>query len=329
MVQEARKLGPFALGLGALAILWLLVWQAVTADGAPDPTLPSLSHTAVILDSAILVLREGLEAILVLAAITASFQGAQAALRRPVAVGAGLGVLATVVTWFIVVAALDAIDAPALDIQAGTGLLAVIVLLVVMNWFFHRVYWAGWIAHHNGRRRQLLALPGSARGRVLLGFVLLGLTAIYREGFEIVLFLQNLRLQAGNEVVAQGVGLGLVATAIVGMLTFVAHHKLPYKRMLILTGVMLGFVLVVMVGESVQEMQLAGWISTTDLPLPIPDWMGIWFALFPTAESIAAQIAATALVIGSYIVAKDVRVSRPLRRGEIPATRPEQAPNAR
>lgn len=133
MVQEARKLGPFALGLGALAILWLLVWQAVTANGTPDPTRPSLTHTAVILDSAILVLREGLEAILVLAAITASFQGAQAALRRPVAVGAGLGVLASVVTWFIVVAVLDAIDAPALDIQAGTGLLAVIVLLVVMN----------------------------------------------------------------------------------------------------------------------------------------------------------------------------------------------------
>ncbi len=40
MVQEARKLGPFALGLGALAILWLLVWQAVTANGTPDPTLP-------------------------------------------------------------------------------------------------------------------------------------------------------------------------------------------------------------------------------------------------------------------------------------------------
>ena len=328
MVQDARKLTPLALGLGALAILWLLIWQAVTAHGAPDPTLPALSHTAIILNSAILVLREGLEAILVLAAITASFQGAQAALRRPITAGAGLGVLATVVTWFIVVAAIDAIDAPALAVQAGTGLLAVIVLLVVMNWFFHRVYWTGWIAHHNGRRRQLLALPGTARGRMLLGFVLLGLTAIYREGFEIVLFLQNLRLQAGDEVVAQGVGIGLAATAIVGVLTFVAHQKLPYKRMLIATGVMLGFVLVVMVGESVQEMQLAGWVSTTDLPLPIPAWMGIWFALFPTAESIVAQAAAAALVIGSYVVAKDVRVSRPQRRGETPAMRPEQSPTA-
>lgn len=326
MVQEVRKFGPLALGVGAIAVLWLLIWQAVTAHGAPDPMIPSLSHTAIVLNSAILVLREGLEAILVLAAITASFQGAQAALRRPVAAGAGLGVVASVVTWFIVVAVLDSINAPALDIQAGTGLLAVVVLLVVMNWFFHRVYWTGWISHHNQRRRQLLALPGTARARMLLGLVALGLTAIYREGFEIVLFLQNLRLQAGAAVVMQGVSLGLAATAIVGALTFVAHRKLPYKRMLVLTGVMLGFVLVVMVGESVQEMQLASWLSTTALPLPIPEWMGIWFALFPTAESLAAQIVAAALVIGSYVVAKDLRVNRPVRRGEAAASRPEQAP---
>lgn len=84
-----------------------------------------------------------------------------------------------------------------------------------------------------------------------------------------------------------------------------------------------------MVGESVQEMQLAGWLSTTDLPLPLPAWMGVWFALFPTVESIVAQIIADTLVIGSYVIAKDVRVSRPQRRGESPALRQEQAPTMR
>ena len=61
----------------------------------------------------------------------------------------------------------------------------------------------------------------------------------------------------------------------VGALTFFGHHKLLYKQMLVLTGVLLALVLVVMVGESVQELQLADWLSTTPVPLPIPAWCGI------------------------------------------------------
>jgi high-affinity iron transporter len=48
--------------------------------------------------------------------------------------------VASVASWFVVVAIISAIPAPALDVQAATGLLAILVLLVVMNWFFHRVY---------------------------------------------------------------------------------------------------------------------------------------------------------------------------------------------
>jgi high-affinity iron transporter len=67
---------------------------------------------------------------------------------------------------------------------------------------------------------------------------------------------------------------------------------------------MLGGVLMVMVGEQVQEMQQAGWLSQTTLPLPIPGWMGMWLALFPNAEGIAAQALAGGFVIGSYYLAR-------------------------
>jgi high-affinity iron transporter len=321
-----RRIGGIILALGGLAMLALLVWQGVTAHGNPDPAATHLDRTAVVLDTAILVLREGLEAILVLAAITASFMGAQASYRAPVALGAGLSLLASVATWFVAIAILDAVSAPALDIQAATGLLAVVVLLVVMNWFFHKIYWTGWIAHHTRRRRSVLDLGGDARSRLLLGLGLLGFTAVYREGFEIVLFLQTLRLQAGSAIVLQGVALGLACTAVVGAITFVAHHRLPYKKMLVLTGVMIGFVLVVMVGESVQEVQQAGWLATTPVGLPIPDWMGLWFAAFPNVEGLAAQALAALAVIGSYVVAEELRVRRPRRQGETPVRRPEQAP---
>jgi high-affinity iron transporter len=316
-VDRGRAVGWAVLVTLAVAVLSILVWQGVTADGAPDPTVPGLHRRAIVLDAGVLVFREGLEAILVLAAISSSFVGAQSTFRRPVAVGSGAAILATVATWFIVIAIIGAINAPALDIQAGTGLLAVVVLLVVMNWFFHRIYWTGWIAHHNRRRRDLLASGGSG---VLLGLALLGFTAVYREGFEIVLFLQTLRLQAGSGVVLQGVAIGLGFTAAVAILTFMANRKLPYKRMLVLTGVLLGFVLVVMVGESVQEMQLAGWVSTTPVDIPVPAWVGSWFAFSPTGQTLVGQALAALLVIGSYVVARETRLIRMPGRRDCGAT---------
>ena len=305
----------------------LLAYSALTAKGGvPDPTdTQNLSHGAVILDSGLLVLREGLEAVLVLAAVTASFLGANQTRRRPVAAGAGLAFGFSVLTWFLAIWFIGSLGAPGLDVQAATGLLAVLVLLVVMNWFFHRVYWTGWIAHHHGRRRKLLAKGGSG---VTAGLVLLGFTAVYREGFEIVLFLQNLRIKYGATVVLEGVAIGLALTALVGALTFLAHRKLPYKKMLVLTGALIGFVLVVMVGESMQELQLAGWIPTTTLGFTLPGWMGTWLAIFPTVETLAAQTLAAGAVIGSYLLAEQIRVKRPQRRGEEPARRAEQPPAA-
>ncbi len=307
-----------AIGVG------FLVYTALTArGGVPDPTQTQhLSEGAVVLNSGLLVFREGLEAILVIAAVTASFLGADQAKRRPVGIGAGLAFLASLATWFAADWVIGALGGPGLDIQAATGLLAVIVLLVVMNWFFHNVYWTGWIAHHHRRRRRLLA-GGNA---LVAGLLLLGFTAVYREGFEVVLFLQNLRLQYGAATVLEGVAIGLACTAIVGVLMFVAHHRLPYKRMLVLTGLTMGFVLIVMVGEGAQEMQLAGWLPTTQLGIVFPGWIGTWFAIFPTVETLAAQALAAAAVVASYLVSEHLRVRRPARRGLAPAQRAEQPP---
>lgn len=77
--------------------------------------------------------------------------------------------------------------------------------------------------------------------------------------------------------------------------------------MLVLTGILLGGVLLVMVGEQAQEMQLAHWLPKTDLPGLaglIPNWMGLWFSIFPTVETLSAQAAAGLLVVGSYFVAR-------------------------
>jgi high-affinity iron transporter len=315
-----RPLAALAWVIAGCVAIAFLVAKAITApDGVPDPTSVPLSHGAAVVDSGLLVFREGLEAVLVVAAVTASFVGARQSLRKPVAAGAGLALGASVVTWFLAIAVIGALGGPGLDVQAATGLLAVVVLLVVMNWFFHRLYWTGWIQHHNRRRRDLLA--GSGRLGVTAGFVLLGFTAVYREGFELVIFLQNLRLTQGSGVVLEGLAIGLGLTAAVGMLTFLAQHKLPYRKMLVFTGILLGFVLVVMVGEGTQEMQLAGWLPTTSIGLHFPGFLGLWLAVFPTVETLVAQALAAILVVGSYVVAEEMKVRAPRRRGGEPAVR--------
>jgi len=289
-----------------------LVWQGITAHGMPDPRQPNTSPTVAFLDIGILVFREGLECILVLAAITASMTGAKRVHRQPVALGAGVALIASVITWMIAVRIVGSLseNISALDLQAATGLLAVIVLLVIMNWFFHKIYWGGWIRAHNRRRKTLLENARDAeisQRRLWFGLLLLGFTSLYREGFEVVLFLQSYHLRLGGGVVLKGTLLGLMLTAMVAVLTFVLQQRLPYRKMLITTGISLGVVLLVMVGEQAQEMQLAHWISTTpidSLKNYMPPWMGLWFAVFPTVETLVAQLIAAVLVIGSYYAAR-------------------------
>jgi len=325
---QSRSFYVWVLVALAVAVTGVLLgWHA--HGGTPDPSDPAthMSRTSAIVDSAVLVFREGLECILVLAAITASLRGGNTGYRRPITAGALLGLAASVATWFLAVWVIGMFGNGGLDVQAATGIPAIIVLLLVMNWFFHKVYWTGWISSHNKRRRSLMSSAGeSGMKATLLGFGVLGFTSVYREGFEIVVFLQGLRETFGASVVLEGVTLGLLFTAAVGVLTFVLHQRLPYKRLLIITGVLLVAVLWVMVGEQVYEMQQAGWIGTTEIAwMHLPGWLGTWFSIFPNVEAWAAQIVAVGVVVGSYVGVQYVRVWRP-RRQHRPAARLADAP---
>ena len=98
-IKNSKTARPLRIGfqlvllLAGALVLGILIWQGVTASGAPDPTQPHTSKTVAILDIAVLVFREGLECILVLSAITASMVGNHRMHRRPVAAGAAVGFL--------------------------------------------------------------------------------------------------------------------------------------------------------------------------------------------------------------------------------------------
>lgn len=281
--------------------------RALTGDGA--------SATTAIVNSALIVFREGLEAILILAAITASMIGPRARLRRPIFRGALLALPASVLIFLLALLVLDSLSQYGEKLEAAVGLIAIAVLLLVLNWFFHRVYWTEWIKGHRDRGKALTgaALAAGAGVATVAGLYTLGFTSVFREGFETVLFLQALQLSSGTGVVLAGVSLGLAFTAVVGALTFALERKLPYKKMLIVTGVLIALVLVVLVGNTARTMQGVGWLSIHPLDVETPLWLGTWLGVYPTVETLAAQALALVFVIGSYFAAEWVR-KRELRQ---------------
>jgi high-affinity iron transporter len=131
--------------------------------------LSDSNSAAAALNIGVLVFREGLECVLVLAAVAAGAAQTRQSYQRAIAVGAGVGFAATLVTWNIAVRILSDLSKSisALALQAATGLVAVVVLLIVMNWFFHKLYWTGWISFHNKRKRRLLEGTKTEQSSVL------------------------------------------------------------------------------------------------------------------------------------------------------------------
>jgi high-affinity iron transporter len=258
---------------------------------------------AIVFNAATIVFREGLEAILILASLLASMVGANRAFKRPLAIGAFAALLVTALLFVLVQNALLSFGQYSEQIEAVVSILAIGVLLIVMNWFFHKVYWTKWIAKHHEQRRRLLI--GGVAGQ-MLGFAALGFTSVFREGAETVLFLQVLVLDAGTWIVVQGVALGLAATAVVGVLTLVLQQKLPHKKMLIVTGVMIALVLVTMVGQTVHTLQLVGWLPISPIrgAETWPAWIGVWLGVHGTWQGIIAQLIAVVFVFGSYFLAE-------------------------
>jgi high-affinity iron transporter len=138
-VKSRRWWQTWGAWIFASAIVATLVASVVYASqGTPDLTDSTRAepHAVVLANSAIIVFREGLEAVLILAAVMAPMLGARDRLGRPVAAGAALGFAAAVGTWFVAQAILSRFAEYGDRLQAVTGLLAIAVLLVVMNWFF-------------------------------------------------------------------------------------------------------------------------------------------------------------------------------------------------
>ncbi len=262
------------------------------------------SPAATFINALVIVFREGLEAVLILAALLGSLKRPEVRhLRRPLWIGAVVALFASGITFLIMRGIVNAFAVFGERLEAVVSLIAIVVLLIIMNWFFHNIYWNDRLA---GFHKQKHSLMGVVTGQAL-GLFILGFTAMYREGFETALFLQSLVLQSGISSVLSGTAVALVGVSIIGVLVFALQTKLPHKKMLVFTGVLICVVLWIMVGNTVRIWQVVGWLPIHAISNGFPAALGLWLGTYATWEGLILQSLAVTAVIGSYFLAEGLK----------------------
>jgi len=264
----------------------------------------NLSPATVIYTVLAISAREGLEAVVVLAALLAGMRGPEnRSTRRRVVTGAWLALAATALTFWISRTVIQSLSRYGEKLESVISVLAVLVLLMVTNWVFHKVYWVGW----NAKLRKLSKSgePGTESRLEWMSLVMVGFLTIYREGFETTLFLQSLILESGMKWVLIGIACGAVMVAGAGVLIFVIGARLPYRKLLVLTGVLVVTILVTFLGSTVRLFQTVGWLSIHPIPgLHLPSWAGFWLGFYPSVEGIVIPLLGFAYVIGAWLFVK-------------------------
>jgi high-affinity iron transporter len=244
-----------------------------------------------------IVLREGLEGLLVIVAILAGLRGDCNRRRRQLIwLGVVAAAAATGITYILSQTLLARLHAYAELIEAVTALLAIGVLLLITNWLFHQIYWNQWVSS-----LKTQAVDGENPWQLISVGFLIG----YREGFETVLFLQSLVMDVGGGPVGIGVGVALLILVSLGFAALVLGLKLPYLKMLMLTALLIGVVLVAFVGNGVRAMQTVGWLPVHRLaPTSLPFWTGQWLGIYNTWETVIGQVATTLVVLGTWRISR-------------------------
>ncbi|MGY2168912.1 FTR1 family protein [Pseudomonas gingeri] len=250
-----------------------------------------LSQSLSFISGLLILLREGLEAILVLAAILAFLRntGQQSAVRS-VNIGWGLALLAGLGTWALAAYVIDVSGAQRELLEGCTALFASVMVLWLGVWMHDRRHAAAW-------QDYIKSSLVSGGGR--FGFAILAFFSVYRELFEVILFYETLWLQAGpaghNAVLAGG------ATALVLLIGLAwvilrGSAKLPLALFFGINAGLLCALSVVFAGHGVKALQEAGIFGTRPVAFFDFDWLGI----HADAYSLGAQAVALLAIIVLY-----------------------------
>ena len=235
------------------------------------------------LNAAMIIVREGLEATLVLAAILAMLKvmGAGDAVRY-IHLGWILALVAGGLTWLATQTVLTFSGQHRESMEGFISVFAAVALFYVGYWLHTKSEAKRWQAFIRGKVQNVVD------GKKILGLVGISFFAVYREAFEVVLFYQALWLQNENEhhLIISGFGAGLALLVVLTFGILKLGVKVPLKYFFGATGTLLYIVAFVFAGNGIRELQAAGWVSTT--PLRFPPQAPL-LGIYPTVETLAVQ----------------------------------------
>jgi high-affinity iron transporter len=256
------------------------------------------SGASLFAESFVLMLREGFEAILVVAALMAFLTKAGAAeRRRDVAKGAWAAIAASIVTAAAIEMLFEVTAGQREALEGGTMLVAAVMLFYVSYWLLSKIEVAKWNAFVRGRLQGALS-TGSTFALASVAFL-----AVYREGFETILFYKALLTSAGSTgggtpAVAAGMLLGGIALFAVYLAINRFGVRIPMRPFFAVTSATLYYMAFVFAGKGVAALQLAGVVRMTVVEwAPRVPVLGI----YPTVESLLLQGILIALVVFAIV----------------------------
>jgi high-affinity iron transporter len=277
----------------------------------------SLSGYYSFTNSALIILREGVEAALILAAILAMLRvmGASEAIRY-IHLGWILALIAGGLTWIATQTVLTVSGQHRESMEGFISVFAAVALFYVGYWLHTRTEAKRWQAFIQDKVKSVLS------GKKVLGLVSISFFAVYREAFEVVLFYQALWLQneSSRGAVVWGFIAGLVALLVVTFAILKLGVQIPLKYFFGVTGTLLYIMAFIFAGNGIKELQAAGWVPSTPVGfVPQVPFLGI----YPTVETLAAQgFMLLALVTTSVWMARENQKAARDKESYVEATRP-------
>ena len=272
----------------ARAILSLLETARQRLDAA------RLSPATTFTSALVILLREGLEAVLVLAALIAMLikSGRREALRYVHAgwiAALGLGGLTWLAASYVVT-----VSGASREVTEGvTALVAAAMLLYVGFWMHRHAHAARWKAYLETRVESALS------GRTLWALAAVSFVAVYREAFETVLFYQALWIEAGPEgrvAVGGGFVAAVVGLVLLAWLMLKLGLRLPVGWFFGVGSALMAVLAVVLAGKGIAALQHAGKVPVGALDLPAIPSLGV----YPTWQGVITQLALTLLIVGAF-----------------------------
>jgi high-affinity iron transporter len=246
--------------------------------------------------SAGIILREGFEIVLIVGALLAYVRrSGQASLVRPIHAGVALGVLASFGTAALLSTVLRLNPGASDAVEGAAMLLAAGVLFWVSYWLVAKAGADRWQRFIQGKVKEAMA-AGSGTALAAAAFL-----AVYREGFETVLFYQALLggAPAGDVMVAAGFLFGLVVLAGVWIGLLRLGLRVPIGPFFLVTGAFLYAMAIVFAGRGIFELQDAGLVGVTPVRMvPRIPVLGV----FPTLQTLVAQGVLVAALLFAGVV---------------------------